>query len=747
MISKLKILISIVLITCNLQAVDFSYSPLGVGGKAADFTRFVDPMIGSDYHGNVFVGASVPFGMVQLGPTNMSKGWHWCSGYHYSDSTIIGFAHTHLNGTGIGDLGDILFMPTTGKPTTFKGTFSDLSKGYVSKFSHSHEKVQPGYYSVLLQKYGINAELTATSRGGYHRYTFPKCAESNIIIDLGEGIDWDEPTETMLKQIDAHTIEGYRYSRGWAKNQKVYFRAEFSKDMRFTKVVEPVFRSRSKDSLNVQKAVLQFSTSKDEIVEAKVALSYVSCENAAQNLKAELPNWDFKKTVADAQAKWNAELSKIQIQTRDKKVRTMFYTSLFRTMISPSKFCDVNGDYRGADGKVYQANGFVPHTIFSLWDTYRTFHPLQTIINQKRTADWVNSLLDITEKQSSLPIWHLVGNETGTMVGVHSIPVIVDAILKNINGIDAERAYKLVRTFEQRNDRGLKFVREQGWIPADKENWSVSKALEYAIDDYAIALLAKQLGKEEDYQLFSKRAKYYAHYFDNELGFMRGKLADGTFRKEYNPSFSLHEEADYVEGNGWQYTFLVPHDVEGLIQLFGSKQKFADKLDSLFTASSKLNEGASIDISGLIGQYAHGNEPSHSTIYLYQYADRPDKTAERVRQVLDEMYKPTPAGLCGNDDCGQMSAWYVISALGIYPMNPVNGEYVFGSPIVDKAVIHLENGKKFIIKAKNNSEKNIYIQNVTLNRKFLKNNFITYKDLLNGGNLIFKMGENPAPNP
>jgi predicted alpha-1,2-mannosidase len=410
-------------------------------------------------------------------------------------------------------------------------------------------------------------------------------------------------------------------------------------------------------------------------------------------------------------------------------------------MISPSEFCDVNGDYRGADGKVYKANAFVPHTIFSLWDIYRTFHPLQTIINQKRTADWVNSLLDITEKQGSLPIWHLVGNETGTMVGVHSIPVIVDAVLKNINGIDAERAYKLVRFFEQRNDRGLKFVREQGWIPADKENWSVSKALEYAIDDYAIALLAKRLGKETDYQLFSKRAKYYAYYFDKELGFMRGKLADGTFRKEYNPSFSLHDEADYVEGNGWQYTFLVPHDVEGLVNLFGSKQKFADKLDSLFTASSTLNAGASIDISGLIGQYAHGNEPSHSTIYMYQYADQGHKTAEKVRQVLAEMYKPTPAGLCGNDDCGQMSAWYVMSALGIYPMNPVNGEYVFGSPIVDKAIIQLENGKKFTIVAKNNSKENIYIQSVKLNGKPYNRKIVTHDAILAGGELVFEMGK------
>lgn len=709
--------------------------------QATDYTRFVDPMIGSDYHGNVFVGASVPFGMVQLGPTNLSKGWHWCSGYHYSDSTIIGFAHTHLNGTGIGDLGDILVMPTVGKPTTYKGSFADLSKGYVSKFSHAEQVVKPGYYSVWLQKYNIKAELTATSRVGYHRYTFPESNASNIIIDLGEGIEWDEPTQTMVRSIDARTIEGYRYSRGWAKNQKIYFRAEFSKPMLFTRVIEPIYRPRTKDSLQVEKALMQFTTKKNEVVEVKVAISYVSCENAAQNLKTELSKWNFHEVKKQAKAKWNSELAKIQIKVRDKNIRTMFYTSLFRTMISPSEFSDVNGDYRGADGKVYRAKGFIPHTIFSLWDTFRTFHPLQTILNQERTAHWVNSLLDITEKQGSLPIWHLVGNETGTMVGVHSIPVIVDAVLKNIEGIDIQRAYRLVRTFEQRNDRGLKYVREQGWIPADKENWSVSKGLEYALNDYAIALLAKRLGNEADYQLFSRRATNYVHYFDPSLGFMRGKLADGTFRKEYNPSFSMHEIADYVEGNGWQYTFLVPHDVEGLIQLYGGNEKFVTKLDSLFTVSSKLNEGASIDISGLIGQYAHGNEPSHSTIYMYQYAGRPDRTAERVRQVLAEMYKPIPAGLCGNDDCGQMSAWYVMSALGIYPMNPVNGEYVFGSPIIDEAVIHLENGKTFTIVAKNNSVKNKYIQSVKLNGKRNNQQFVSHDAIMAGGKLVFEMSD------
>jgi predicted alpha-1,2-mannosidase len=710
-----------------------------VTAVASGLTKFVDPMIGSDYHGNVFVGASVPFGMVQLGLTNMSKGWHWCSGYHYSDSTIIGFSHTHLNGTGIGDLGDILLMPVTGEPTTFKGDFKDLSKGYVSVFSHSDEIVRPGYYSVFLKKYKIKAELTATERVGYHRYTFPKSTKSAFIVDLKEGIGWDEPTETALKQIDKRTIEGYRYSTGWAKDQKIYFRAVFSKNVDLKAVKEKYYNTRLKDSVMVDKAILGFSTVKDEQIEVKVSISYVSCANAAQNMKSELPGWNFDKICRLATRKWNRELSKIDISTKNDSVKKMFYTSLYRTMISPSLFADVNGQYRGADGEIYVAKDFTPYTIFSTWDTYRAFHPLQMILNPQRSADWANSLLDIAGKQGSLPIWHLVGNETGTMVGVHSIPIIADAVLKNLKGIDPERAYNQLRTFEQRNDRGLRYVRENGWIPADKENWSVSKALEYAIDDYCIAQVAAKLGKHADYELFTKRSGYYSNYFDRDKGFMRGKLSDGNWRKDYDPAFSLHEEADYVEGNGWQYTWLVPHDVDGLIGLFGSKAAFTAQLDKLFSVSSALNDGASIDISGLIGQYAHGNEPSHSTLYLYQFADQGYKTSTLVRRVLNQMYKPTPAGLCGNDDCGQMSAWYVFSALGFYPVNPVNGDYIFGSPLIDKAIIKLDNGKKFSIEARNNSADNIYIHSAELNGKKIDKPVVRYQDVVRGGSLIFNM--------
>lgn len=707
--------------------------------SATNYAKFVDPLIGSDYHGNVFVGASVPFGMVQLGPTNLSKGWLWCSGYHYSDSTIIGFSHTHLNGTGIGDLGDILFMPSTGIPVVYKGDFSDLTKGYVSVFSRKNEIVQPGFYSVLLNKYDVRVNLTTTERVGYHQYIYPQSTQSNIVIDLKEGIGWDEPTETYLRQIDAKTVEGYRYSTGWAKNQKIYFRAVFSKDMAFSSIREKYYNTRLKDSVWVDKGVLSFSTRKNEKVELKVGISYVSCANAAENIAKELSGWDFNKTRKQATKKWNNELSKINIKVKSDSVRKMFYSSLYRTMISPSLFADVNGQYRGADGEVYSAKKFTPYTIFSTWDTYRAFHPLQMIINRERSANWANSLLDIAEKQGSLPIWHLVGNETGTMVGVHSIPIIADAVLKNCEGVDSNRAYTWLRTFEQRNDRGLNYVRETGWIPADKENWSVSKALEYAIDDHCIAQVAAKLGKAEDYQLFAKRAEYYKNYFDPQIGFMRGKLSNGSWRDSYNPSFSMHEVADYVEGNGWQYTWLVPHDVKGLITLFGGKEKFARKLDSLFTVSSRLNEGASIDISGMIGQYAHGNEPGHSTLYLYQYVGQSQKTAELVRRVMHEMYKPIPAGLCGNDDCGQMSAWYIFSALGFYPVDPVSGKYIFGSPVVDKAVIRLNNGRKFTIRVQNNSNKNIYVKSVSLNGKQIQDNDLDYNDILNGGEMQFNM--------
>lgn len=484
-----------------------------------------------------------------------------------------------------------------------------------------------------------------------------------------------------------------------------------------------------------KKMVLDFGILQEPLL-VKTAVSYVSSEGALANLEAE--HRTFDEVHEDAVELWNDALSKIQVEVKDDNVKKMFYTALYHTMISPSVFQDVDGSYKGADGKVYQTSDFVPYTIFSLWDTYRAVHPLYTLIDT-RNADYVNSLLAIYDQQKSLPIWHLAANETSCMVGVHSIPVIVDACLKGFSGIDVERAYQAVKSIREMNDNGLDFVRNQEYIPADKISWSVARALEYAIDDYAVAQLAKHLGKEDDYQLFMKRSKYYAHYFDSDSGFMRGKLADGSWRLPFDPSHSLHMEDDYVEGNAWQYTWLVPHDPQGLVKLFGGKKQFVEKLDSLFIVSSELNEGASIDITGMIGQYAHGNEPSHHILYLYPYVGERAKAAKLLHQVYDSFYKATPDGLIGNEDCGQMSAWYIFSAMGFYPVNPVDGTFVFGSPLLDRVTMNLNNGKKFEIIAHNNSQRNIYIKSIKLNGKPYDKFYITYEDIMNGGVLEFEM--------
>lgn len=529
-----------------------------------------------------------------------------------------------------------------------------------------------------------------------------------------------------LQLINDSTIVGVRSSNEWAMNHTVYFRSVFSK---------PVLNSKLYAKEKGKKMLLDFGFLQEPLL-VKTAVSYVSPEGALANLEAERRNFD--EVHGDAVELWNDALSKIQVEVKDDDVKKMFYTALYHTMISPSVFQDVDGSYKGADGKIYKTSDFIPYTIFSLWDTYRAVHPLYTLIDT-RNADYVNSLLAIYDQQKSLPIWHLAANETSCMVGVHSIPVIVDACLKGFSGIDVERAYQAVKSIREMNDNGLDFVRNQEYIPADKISWSVARALEYAIDDYAVAQLAKHLGKEDDYQLFMKRSKYYAHYFDSDSGFMRGKLADGSWRLPFDPSHSLHMEDDYVEGNAWQYTWLVPHDPQGLVKLFGGKKQFVEKLDSLFIVSSELNEGASIDITGMIGQYAHGNEPSHHILYLYPYVGERAKAAKLLHQVYDSFYKATPDGLIGNEDCGQMSAWYIFSAMGFYPVNPVDGTFVFGSPLLDRVTMNLNNGKKFEIIAHNNSQRNIYIKSIKLNGKPYDKFYITYEDIMNGGVLEFEM--------
>lgn len=665
--------------------------------------------------------------MIQLGPNNKKKGWDWCSGYHDSDSTIIGFAHTHLSGTGIADLGDILLMPAV---SVIDSAGYLPSSAYVSTFLKQEELVTPGFYQVKLHPSGVNVELTAGERVGMHRYVYPSDKKAQVVVDLensAQSLMLREGTiSSELQLINDSTVVGVRSSDEWAMNHIVYFRSIFSK---------PILNSRLYAKEKGKKIVLDFGILQEPLL-VKTAVSYVSSEGALANLEAE--HRTFDEVHEDAVELWNDALSKIQVEVKDDNVKKMFYTALYHTMISPSVFQDVDGSYKGADGKVYQTSDFVPYTIFSLWDTYRAVHPLYTLIDT-RNADYVNSLLAIYDQQKSLPIWHLVANETNCMVGVHSIPVIVDACLKGFPGIDVEHAYQAVKSIREMNDNGLDFVRNQEYIPADKISWSVARALEYAIDDYAVAQLAKYLGKEDDYQLFMKRSKYYAHYFDSDSGFMRGKLADGSWRLPFDPSRSLHMEDDYVEGNAWQYTWLVPHDPQGLIKLFGGKKQFVEKLDSLFIVSSELNEGASIDITGMIGQYAHGNEPSHHILYLYPYVGEKAKAAKLLHQVYDSFYKATPDGLIGNEDCGQMSAWYIFSAMGFYPVNPVDGTFIFGSPLLDCVTMNLNNGKKFEIIAHNNSQRNIYIKSIKLNGKPYDKFYITYEDIMNGGVLEFEM--------
>ena len=705
--------------------------------KESDYTAFVDPFIGSGYHGHVFVGASTPFGAVQLGPNNPTQGWDWCSGYHYSDSLLIGFAHTQLSGTGIGDLGDILFMPLSGDYTP---TFGEKdSYDWQAKYTHNDETALPGYYAIDIKRYQVKAELTATDRVGFHKYNYQKAGNSKILVDLQYGTGWDAILQGKLEQAGKNSVSGFRFSKGWAKDQRIFFYTEFSKPILHFDIV------RKNAETGTLTALIEFEGNGELM--AKTAISPVSVEGAQNNMRAEINEelglWNFDGVRERAKAQWNAELSKLKIETDDLARKRTFYTALYHTMIAPGLFNDANGDYRGTDKEVYQHPGFDNYTVFSLWDTYRAAHPLFTLTQPERVNDFVNSLLAAYDQQGKLPVWHLHGNETNTMVGYHSVPVIADAYLKGFRGFDAERAFEAMKTSALLDERGLDMVKAQGYISADKTVESVAMGLEYAIDDWCIAAMAQALGKTDDYKLFSERAQYYKNYFDTRIKFMRGKLSDGSWRTPFNPISSQHREDDFCEGNSWQYTWLVPQDPEGLIQLHGGDEAFITKLDSLFTIPSDQIEGASSDISGLIGQYAHGNEPSHHTTYLYSYAGAQWKTAEKVREICTTMYTDQNDGLCGNEDCGQMSAWYVLSSMGIYPVNPANGAYVFGSPLFDEAEIELQEGKKFTIVAENNSDENLYIQSVTLNGKAYTKSYITHKQIMAGGELVFTMGNTP----
>ncbi len=714
------------------------------GNNNLKLSDFIDPYIGTGFHGHVFIGANVPFGAVQVGPTNYIKGWDWCSGYHYSDSIITGFSQTHLSGTGIGDLGDVLITPYTGELKVSPGTEKEPMAGYASKYTHVQEEAKAGYYSVNLLTYDIKAELTATERTAFHKYTFPQNEKSHIAINLDLGIGWDHPSKSSLKLVNDSTITGYRFSTGWAKDQRLYYAIRISKPIDNLKLfrIDKALPETAAESDSLM-AVISFPTKNKETIMLKVGISPVSEENALNNIKKENAGWDFDKIVKQAQNKWNKELSKIEIEGADSAQLRTFYTAMYHAYTAPVLFNDANGDYRGTDKKVYEKAKFNNYSVFSLWDTYRAAHPFYTLTQTDRVTDMVNSMLAIYQQQGKLPIWALHGNETDCMVGYSAVPVVADAIFKGIKNIDKKLAYEAMKASSMRDDYGVNYLKETGYIPCDKEKESVSKALEYAISDWCIAQLANKLNQKEDATYYKKRSKAYEEYFDKETQFMRAKKSDGKFRTPFNPFYSIHEWGDYTEGNAWQYTWLVPQDVKGLIALFGSEEAFIKKLDSLFIVNGDMGEQASSDISGLIGMYAHGNEPGHHIPYLYSYAGEQWKTAKLVRKIMDEMYTDKPDGLCGNEDCGQMSAWYLLSSMGIYQVNPANGVFVLGSPLFAKATIILENEKSFTINAKNQSNENIFIQSASLNGLPLTRSYITYDEIMDGGNLTLVMGSSP----
>lgn len=701
----------------------------GFIARTQQLTSYVDPFLGTGGHGHVYPGAVVPFGMIQLSPDNGTEGWDWCAGYHYSSNTIAGFSHTHLSGTGIGDWCDISVLPLADT--------NDIRKEKIKiPFSHSNEKASPGYYSVRLDN-GINCELTAAERTGFHQYTYPGI-KGWIRFDMGFRINWDQPTAGMLQLKDDSTLIGYRFSTGWAKDQKIYFAARFSTAVKELKFIDDSVKQNNRAEGKLVKALLEFNTTRPLFI--KVSLSTVSTDKALQELNRQT-SASFKTIRKKAEVLWEKELQKIKINTNNKALATKFYTSLYRTCLAPVISSDADGEYQKYDNKkLLFTKGKDKYTVFSQWDVFRALNPLFTITETKRLPDMINSLLQFYEDNGLLPVWDLSTWETNTMTGYHSVPIIADAILKNISGFNYEKAYEAMRKSAFQHQRGTPEYIQYGYLPQDKHGWSVTITLEYAFDDWCIAQVAKKLGKEEDYLLFTKRAGSYKNLFDKQTGFFRSKNSNGKFTEPFDPLLSEHGfNGQYIEGTAWQHSFFVPHDIEGLAALHGSKEKLVAKLDQLFSAPSELHgENISADVTGLIGQYAHGNEPSHHIIYMYTALGHPEKAAKWIKVVADSMYKTGPDGLTGNDDCGQMSAWYIWTCLGMYPMNPVGGEYMFGFPLVDNATIHLPDNKKLIIRVirKNNSRASS-IKKVKWNGREIPIRSILHQQIIKGGILEY----------
>lgn len=703
----------------SVAALVVCFSATAVAATVQNLTQYVNQYVGTGGHGHTFMGANVPFGLVQLGPTEPTRGWDWCSGYYYDDDELIGFGHMHLSGTGIGCLGDVAFLPVK----DFKQTST--------RFKHEAEKVHPGYYSLQLTDPNVLVELTATERCGFHRYTFKDGAKAQLALDLSQCIGWDKLNDCLLTQESTTRLTGFRRSNGWAADRRIYFSIDFS---------QPVTVHRL-DSM--ERVVVSVADNTKPLL-VKVALSPVSIDKAKLNMQAEMAGWDFDATVKAADDAWNRELARIQIQTNDQTKKRVFYTAMYHLMTSCSKFNDVDREYRGADGKVHKAD-FTNYTTLSLWDTYRAAHPLMTVAFPEMQRDFAQTFLNIYKQQGRLPVWHLMGSETDCMVGNPGAIVLADLTMKGFVE-DKELALEALKATQMKDIRSLGLLKEHGYIPwnLEPENETVAKALEYCAADDGVAKVAKLLGKVDDYEYFFNRSRSYKTYYDPETRFMRAVGTDGKFRLPFNPFFAEHRTNDYTEGNAWQYTFLVPHDVKGLIQLFGSDKAFMSKLDSLFFVEGWAGDNASPDMSGMTGQYAHGNEPSHHVIYMYNYAGRPDKAAPLLRKMLNEMYLDQPDGLSGNEDVGQMSAWYILSSVGLYQVDPVDGRFVIGSPLFDKATVNVGADKTFTVVAKNNSDRNIYVQSARLNGKALKNSYIEFNDIRHGGTLELVMGPKPS---
>ncbi|WP_254526548.1 MULTISPECIES: GH92 family glycosyl hydrolase [unclassified Sphingobacterium] len=711
---------------------------------AQQYTKYVDPFIGTGGHGHTFPGATVPFSLVQLSPDNGKNGWDWVSGYHFSADSIAGFSHMHLSGTGIGDWLDIAIMPLN-QPVNKKDFDTRI------KFSHNNEKASPGYYEVRLDN-GIQARLTSTERVGLHNYTFPKNTEPTIRLDLGHAYNWDRPMDTEIKILNDSTAIGKRYSYGWANQQHIYFAIRFNKPFNSYLLNGNKTNEKQISQLNnsrqgpVNAVNAQFIFQKIDQVDLKVALSTSSAEKAVDALN-EIPNWDFNQVKSNAENQWEKELGKIKVESTDETLKKIFYSALYHTAVSPTLYSDQDGEYKNYKGEFHKMNNAGQrYTLFSLWDTFRALKPLLTITQSERYTDMMNSMLAFYDENGLLPVWDLSTFETNTMTGYHAVPVLADAVLKDIPGIDQEKAFKAMLASANQKIREVPDYIEYGYVPQDVNGGSVTSTLEYAFDDYCISLVAKKLGKKKEFEEYTKRAKNYIHLFDPNSGFMRAKLKNGKFVEPFDPFYSEHEfsKSQYIEGNAWQHSFFVPHDVRGLAKLFPKKDGLDKMLDTLFTAPSYMTgENQSPDASGFIGQYAHGNEPSHHIAYMHSYLGKPWKTQEKVRAIIDSMYHERPDGYAGNEDAGQMSAWAVWSMMGLYPASPVNGEYVFGSPALDKSDITMPNGKTFSIIAKNNSKKNIYIKSITLNGKPYKKTYITHKDMLKGGTLEFQMSDVP----